>query len=351
VPARRSLIKQIGAGAAFAGSSALALATVGIAAAFVRSSRRIEMKDQVVVITGGSRGLGLSFTREFVKRGARVVMLARDRNELDRACRSFSQGCPGRVSAIACDVRVQEEVIRAISEVEQQLGSVDVLVNNAGTLTVGPMESMSLEEYREALGIFFWAPLFTTMAVLPSMRARKSGRIVNISSIGGKISVPHLLPYSVGKFALAAFSQGLCAELAKENVRVTTVFPGLMRSGSPRNADFKGNNQAEYAWFLLSDSMPGLSINVDRAARQIVNACEKGTRELIISLPAKLAIKVHHLLPSFTLPFLSALSSLLPDPAHGLDYKKKGSESESAVTQSWLTTLDQRAAVRNNQLA
>src|SRR5947209_1284609 len=190
-----------------------------------------------------------------------------------------------------------------------------------------------------------------TEAVLPAMRERKSGRIVNISSIGGRISVPHLLPYCAGKFALSGWSEGLRQELTKDNIYVTTVFPGLMRTGSPRNAEFKGKHHDEYTWFTLSDAMPGLSISADRAARQIVNACEYGRTELIVSLPAKIAIKAHALFPSMSSLVLRATNQLLPG-AEGADKTgKKGSQSETALTRSFLTTLDQRAAEKNNQVS
>jgi len=101
----------------------------------------------------------------------------------------------------------------------------------------------------------------------------------------------------------------------------------------------------------MSDATPGLSISADRAARQVVNACELGKSELILSLPAKLAIKLHAVFPGLTIPVLSSVSQLLPSANHGPDYKKKGSESESGITRSWLTALDQKAAVKNNQIA
>src|SRR5204863_2590958 len=126
----------------------------------------------------------------------------------------------------------------------------------------------------------------TTLDVMPDMRARREGRIVNISSIGGKVSVPHLLPYSASKFALVGLSEGLRAELAKDGIVVTTVCPGLMRTGSPRNAQFKGQHRAEYAWFTLSDSMPFFSQSAERAARQILSACRHGEAEVVLSLPA-----------------------------------------------------------------
>jgi short-subunit dehydrogenase len=183
------------------------------------------------------------------------------------------------------------------------------------------------------------------------MRQRGTGRIVNISSIGGKISVPHLLPYCTGKFALSGWSEGLRQELIRDNVYVTTVYPGLMRTGSPRNAEFKGKHHDEYTWFTLSGAMPGLSISADRAARQIVTACEYGRSQLIVSLPAKIAIKAHALFPSMSSHALRMTNQLLPDAEAGREKTgKKGSQSETAATRSILTVLDKQAAKKNNQV-
>src|SRR5207302_995684 len=147
-----------------------------------------------------------------------------------------------------------------VDEVLDRFGRLHVLINNAGVIQVGPMEEMTLADYEDTMQTHFWAPLFTTLSVLPALRRQGEGRIVNISSIGGKIAVPHLLPYSASKFALTGFSEGLRAELLKDGIYVTTVCPGLMRTGSPRNADFKGQHRAEYAWFSISDSLPFFSM-------------------------------------------------------------------------------------------
>jgi len=334
-----------GTGLAVGAGTALGL---GMAYWGVKRALRYRPSGKVVLITGGSRGLGLALARTFLRRGAKVALLARDPEALERA-RQLLAG-HGTVFVRPCDVRDENQVKQAVADVRQQFGEIDVLVNNAGTLTVGPMDTMTVEEYQEALKIFFWAPLYASLAVLPSMRERRSGRIVNISSIGGKISVPHLLPYSAGKFALAGLSEGLRAELVKDNVYVTTVYPGLMRTGSPRNADFKGKQRAEYTWFLLSDSTPGLSISADRAARQIVSACEYGKAELVVSFPAKVAVKLHALFPGTASAVLAAANRLLPD-AHGADGAKlKGAQSATPITDSWLTRLDQHAAKKNNQV-
>lgn len=349
----RALSRKMLIGGAVLGGAGLAVgagtvAGLGFAYWGFRRLRSYNLSGRTVVITGGSRGLGLALARTFLKRGTRVALLARDPEALQRAHQLLAG--MGHVLVRPCDVRDQNQVQEAINEIRNQFGGIDVLVNNAGTLTVGPMDTMTADEYRESLDVFFWGPLHTTLAALPEMRKRRSGRIVNISSIGGKISVPHLLPYGVGKFALAGFSEGIRAELMRENVYVTTVYPGLMRTGSPRNAEFKGKHRAEYTWFLLSDAMPGLSINADRAARQIVRACEYGKAELIITLPAKVAIKLHQLLPGISSLALAAVSRALPGPGELGQGKVKGADSTTSVTESWLTALDRQAAEKNNQM-
>jgi short-subunit dehydrogenase len=352
----RNTHRMVRAGIA-AGAAASGLAVAGglvgaalIARALLRGSRKYNVRDKSVLITGGSRGLGLVLAREFAGRGARVAVCARDAAELERAKSDLWSRGYQLVTAV-CDLTDRDQVQRMVESVRNQLGSIDILVNNAGIISVGPMETMTFDDYHDSLNIHFWAPLYTMLAVLPEMRRRREGRIVNISSIGGKISVPHLVPYSAGKFALAGLSEGVRAEVAKDSVSVTTVYPGLMRTGSPRNADFKGKHRAEYAWFRLSDAMPLLSIASERAARQIVDGCERGTARLVLSLPAKLGIKLHDIFPGFSMAALALAQKLLPGPGGiGTDHAK-GRESQSAVSRSWLTILDERAARRNNQIA
>jgi short-subunit dehydrogenase len=308
------------------------------------------LSNKIVVITGGSRGLGLALARQFISEGARVALLARDKETLQRAQESLTQDTSAHVIVVRCDLTDRKQVEAALQVVRLKLGPIDVLVNNAGLISVGPMDSMTLDDFRDSLNLHFWTPLYTTLSVLPEMRRRKQGRIVNISSIGGKISVPHLLPYSVGKFALAGFSEGLRSEAAKDNVLVTSVYPGLMRTGSPRNASFKGKHRSEYAWFSISDSLPGISVNADSAARQIVNACKRGRSHLIVSLPAKVGIKLHQLFPRASASALSKVNRLLPSIGANHTRSRKGKDSKSRLSPSWLTFLDELAAHRNNEV-
>ena len=308
-----------------------------------------DLKDKTVLITGGSRGLGLVMAREFAREGSRLVLCARDEEELEQA-RLDLEKLDAEVLVVPCDVTSKDDVNQMISTVNSRFGAVDVLVNNAGVIQVGPIEVMTHEDFELAMQAHFWGPLNTIMATLPSMLERRTGRIVNISSIGGKVSVPHLVPYSASKFALVGLSKGLRAELMKDGIKVTTVCPGLMRTGSPRNADFKGKHQFEYAWFSISDALPLLTVSAENAARQVVRACKRGDAELVISVPAKIAVLFDALFPEAMSQMLAIANRVLPRAGGVGMERRKGRESTSAWSPSWITALNEEAALRNNEI-
>jgi NAD(P)-dependent dehydrogenase (short-subunit alcohol dehydrogenase family) len=328
--------------------TAAGLGFVLAARAVVRWSRPYHLRDKVVLITGGSRGLGLTMARQLLHHGAHVAICARDESELERARSDLGQD-DGRVLTVPCDITDREQVLTMVDNVEHHFGRIDVLINNAGMIQVGPVELMTLDDYEEAMEVHFWGPLYAILAVLPAMRQRREGRIVNISSIGGKMSMPHLLPYNASKFALVGLSEGLRAELKKDGIVVTTVCPGLMRTGSPRNAFFKGQHRAEHAWFSISDALPIVSQSAERAARQIIAACQRGDAQVVLSLPAKLATTVHGLLPGWTTDVLGLVNRLLPAPGGIGSAQRPGKQSSSQLSPSWLTALSDRAAQRNNE--
>jgi short-subunit dehydrogenase len=306
-----------------------------------------EIAGKTVAVTGGSRGLGLQLAREFIARGASVALLARDGDELGRAVAELQTR--GSAAAFACDVRDRSAVERAIAEVEQRLGPIDVLVNNAGVIQVGPLDALTLDDFSEAMNTHFWGPLYAMRAVLPGMRARRSGRIVNVSSVGGLIAVPHLIPYSASKFALTGLSQGMRAELARDGVSVTTVCPGLMRTGSPDHATFKGRNVLEYAWFAISDALPFVSTSVEEAARRIVEGVGDDRALIVTSVPAQVATVANAVLPELTARVLSLAAALLPKSSDRRP--RSGAQSHSPVAPSPLTFLNERAKRTQNELA
>jgi short-subunit dehydrogenase len=250
---------------------------------------------------------------------------------------------------MTCDVSKPEQVDHLITSARQHFGRIDILVNNAGTISVGPLLSQSLEDFREAMDVMVWGTVHPTLAVLPAMIERGRGRIVNITSLGGKVSMPHMLPYSCAKFATVGFSEGLHAELKRFGINVLTVVPGLMRTGSHLHAHFKGNHEHEYGWFALSGANPLLSISAERAARQIVNATRRNLAEVVVGWQAHALIHGHGISPGLAAKALALVNHLLPKAPDGKAQKKKGHESESAITRSALTALGRRAAQRYNQ--
>lgn len=308
-----------------------------------------DLRGQTVFITGSSRGLGLAMAEEFARQGCRLVLCARDEQELVRARDQVSH-LGADVETVACDVGDQQQAQNAIAEARRKFGPIDILVNNAGIISVGPILTQTIEDFKESMDVMFWGTVYPTLAVLPEMVERGRGRIVNITSIGGKISIPHLVPYACAKFAAVGFSEGLYAELKRYGVHVLTVVPGLMRTGSHLNAQFKGKHEKEYGWFALSGTNPLFSISVERAARQIVNATRRKQPELVISWQAELLARSHGIAPELTLRALSLVNQLLPDAEGATSQKKSGKESQSAVTRSPLTALGERAARRYNQM-
>ena len=323
---------------------------LGAAAGYAlsRPRKRFSFRGRSVIITGGSRGLGLEVARQLARQRARLTLIARDLMELKRAERELT-ALGAEVITVSCDVRQQKEVIEAVARTVTAMGRVDVLINNAGIIQVGPMDEMSLEDFEDAMAVHFFGPLYFTMAALPHMKAAGGGRIVNISSLGGKIAVPHLLPYSASKFALTGFSEGLRAELRQKNIFVTTVCPGMMRTGSPRNAVIKGRYRQEYAWFSISSSLPLLSVGVERAAAKILEACRRGRPHAVIGAHTRLAILLNELAPGAAATISAIVNRLLPQDSGTGDFRM-GYESHSKWSPSWLTHLNDRAAWKNNEI-
>jgi NAD(P)-dependent dehydrogenase (short-subunit alcohol dehydrogenase family) len=315
----------------------------------VRRARWFEFEGKTALVVGGSRGLGLVLARQLVRRGAKVAICARTEEDLRAAVDELGQR-GGNVLAVTCDIRSQEQVQAMVQTVQDNLGPVEVLFNVAGIIEVGPLDAMTLDDFHEAMAINCWGPLHATLAVLPEMRRRKWGRIVNIASIGGKQAVPHMIPYDTSKFALVGLSHGLRTELAKDGILVTTASPTLMRTGSPRNAIFKGRHRDEYAWFSMGAGAPFASMSADRAARQILTACQAGDADVFITNWLNPPVLAARFAPVLTTEILSLINRFLP-PMGGIGRQPAwGYESESSVSPSLVTTLNEQAATRNNEL-
>lgn len=330
------------------------LAALGVGALtaysiFKKSRPEFNFQDKVILITGGSRGLGLVLARALAERGAKIAICARNGEELLRAKEDL-ESSGAKVFQTVCDVRNQSEVNRMIEAVRSHYGQIDVLINNAGVIQVGPLEEQTQEDFETAMAIHFWGPYYTMKAVLPEMKARRSGRIVNISSIGGKMAVPHLAPYCASKFALVGLSNAMRVELVRDDIYITTVCPGLMRTGSHVNAVFKGQNEKEFAWFSIGNALPVSSISAERAAEKIIEACRYGDAELIISIQAKIAATMNNLFPELTAELSGLVNQALPEPGGIGKNHALGRDSQSFVSPSFLTALSDKESYRNNEL-
>lgn len=293
---------------------AVAGAAFGVRQAMAQASE-IDVRGKVVLVTGSSSGLGLQMAREFAADGARLVICARSVDELQRAGEDL-EARGAEVLVIQCDVAKQDEVQRMVATAIDQFGGIDVLICNAGVIQVGQFQSMTADDFHEAMDIMFFGQLYPILEVVPHMRERRGGHIGLVTSIGGKISVPYLLPYNTAKFAAVGLGEGLRAELAADGISVTTIVPGLMRTGSYVNAEFSGEpegRESTYRVFSALSSLPLLTTSGEVAARAFVGAVKRGDAIIIFPPQYSLVARLHGLAPAVTMAAMGIANRLLPD--------------------------------------
>ncbi len=182
-------------------------------------------KDQVVMITGGGRGIGHATALEFAEEGAKLVLAGRRMDALRTAaheCRELGVAA----EAVHCDVAVEDDLNGLVTTAMEHYGRIDVLVNNAGVVAGGRLDEIGADDVGRMVGVNIWAPVRLTQLVLPHMRAAKSGAIVNVSSLAGRMGLPYYATYCASKFALRGFSEALRREVAPDGIHVMAVFPG-----------------------------------------------------------------------------------------------------------------------------
>jgi len=306
------------------------------------------LRGKVVLISGGSRGLGLVLARHICDQGGNVALLARDPDELARAKADLTAR-DGKVLTVECDLLDRDQIQAAVRKVIDHFDRIDILINNAGIIEVGPLDHMTREDYDRAMRLHFWAPYELVSQIVPEMRLWGGGRIVNITSIGGKVAVPHFAPYSASKFALTGFSDAIRTELARDNIQVTTVAPGLMRTGSHVNAKFKGNHDAEFAWFSASAGAPLISMDADRAARKIIAAFRRGQPSLTVTFAARSAVAGNALFPNLTGYAMKIVNRFLPEAGGKEGNRSCAGGHLPRRAPEWLTRMADQAVARNNE--
>ncbi len=277
-----------------------------------RVDSKLERDYPVAVVVGASRGLGLLIARELDRQGFRVVIVARDPEGLALAAEQL-RADGARVATDVCDVTDNAQVEAMVARTESDIGPIEVMICVAGIIQVGPLDVQRRENFEAAVNTMLWGPVNTALAVVPRMRERGHGRIGVITSVGGRIAAPHLLPYTTAKFGAVGFTRGLRAELAGTGVSVTSVEPGLMRTGSHLQASFAGDHGREFAWFATAASLPLLSIDAERAAGRIVRGILAGRAVVTVTPLAMVAPRVDAMFPGLASAILGLTVRLLPD--------------------------------------
>lgn len=325
-------------------------AALGVKEAIAQATEA-DLTGNVALITGGSSGHGFVLAQELAAEGCRLVICARDELELQRAGRELEQR-GAEVLVVRCDVANKDDVDEMIAAALNAFGSIDLLVCNAGVIQVGQLRSMELKDFESSMDIMFWGTLYPILAVLPHMREKGEGRIALVTSIGGKISVPYLLPYNTAKFAAVGLGEGLRAELANEGIIVTTLVPGLMRTGSFFNAQFSGDEEGRestYQLFAPLSSLPLLTASAESVARAFIKAIKRGEAERIYPPQYDLAVRIHGLMPATTMRAFSLVDRLLPRTGEDQTTVPGARVDENIEQQGvWrvLTALGRRAANR-----
>jgi NAD(P)-dependent dehydrogenase (short-subunit alcohol dehydrogenase family) len=302
----------------------------------------------VALVLGASRGLGFLIAEELGRRGHDLAVVARSADGLD-AARADLEATGASVLALPADLASRPAAESVVEAADRHFGRLDVVVANAGIIQVAPVRALDAADIADAHDAIFWSAVYPVLAALPILRRGGGGRVVVVTSIGGKIASPRLLPYTAAKFATVGFSEALRAEAGRDGITVTTVVPGLMRTGSTRNALVGGDREAELRWFTALASLPLLSMDAGAAARRIVAGGLAGRPEVVLTPAAKIGLRVHGLAPGLTQRALALVDRLLPAPG-----EQAPEPGHTLPEQPWwqraLTTLDRRAAVRHHEL-
>ncbi|MBI63088.1 MAG: short-chain dehydrogenase [Chloroflexi bacterium] len=212
------------------------------------------------IITGGSDGIGLAAAISLSKEGANVAILARTQDKLDSAVKEIRKESKGKVIAISTDVRDESSVVTSIKKVREELGKINILVNNAGTSSASPLEEMTNEQLTEDLNLKVYGAIYCARAVIKDMKENGSGSIVNITTPGGKATAGGSQPTSLSRAAGISLTKAWSKEYANQNIRVNTVCVGLLKSGQHRARVV--NIQKEKPDYTLEDHWEIMGKNV-----------------------------------------------------------------------------------------
>jgi len=227
----------------------------------------MKLESKTILITGASQGIGAAAARAFAEYPVKLALLARSEQRINALADELSQKPGVEALAIPADVANPDDIGRAVAQARAALGPIDILVNNAGVGMSSPVGEIDYEKGHQLFEINYWGAIRMTEAVLPEMRQRQDGLIINISSIVGRRAMPGISVYCASKFALNAFSESIRVELKKDNVRVVSFYPGVTTTNFGDNL-LTGPNTIEGKGRAKVTSAEDVGRAIVRAARK-----------------------------------------------------------------------------------
>jgi len=250
-------------------------------------------QNNVVVITGGSTGIGRATAIEFAKKNANIVLVSRNKEKLEKLEKEL-QKFNVSVLVCICDVSDKYQVLEMTNTVLEKYGSIDILINNAGFAIYGSVSELTIEEIQSQMETNYFGMIYCIKNFLPSMLEKKSGHIVNVASVAASFGLPGIASYCASKFAMLGFSEGLKHELSKSGVGITVVSPIMVRTNFFDHPSFQ--HMPKYSSISLSDKT---------VAKAILRAANSPRLEIIIPSVVRCAIWIKNTFPYLINPILS----------------------------------------------
>jgi short-subunit dehydrogenase len=254
-----------------------------------------KLRGKNAILTGASRGLGVVIARTLAEQGVNLALAARSADALE-ATRGLCERAGVRAIAVPCDVTSRDDLRNLVDTAENELGPVDILVNNAAILATAQLIDLSFDEIDAIIRTNLNAPIWLTKMVLPLMLARKRGVVVSVASMAGKVGVPYESIYSTTKHGLVGFMESVRAETTHTGVRAAVVCPGFVK-----DAGMWAESGAGKAPFLFREVSP------EKVARAVLQAINGTPEALVTSMPIRGLMALFDLAPNLKTPALEIM--------------------------------------------
>jgi len=279
--------------------------------AFKRKKRQFTYQGKVVLVTGGARGLGYIMARQLVEEGAKVIICARDADQLDKAYVLLRNH--GEVTyPYVCDITEKENIVQLAYFIKKRFGRLDVLINNTGTITINPIEQLPLNNYKKFIESHLWGPMQLVRVLIPLLSKSREAKIVNIFSVGGKISLAKSQPYDVNEIVHAVFYDNISRVITGKNIKLTAIYPEFKDQDLPVNLKLKGHSEQELAWSKFNESRPLISLYAENVGKQILKTAQIGKKTLTLPFPRELARIVNNINTELNLTLCQLVDHLVP---------------------------------------